>query len=126
MNAQSQLETDLKALGFNTEAVVTAGGQPFVLLPGFIVASGRFEGRQIDLALEAPPNYPHSLGSALHVRAEPALLQPGTHPAGYNVLAGNSALGADWQYWSFNLSAMWQGGLGASLSSIINGVMDRA
>ncbi|PIG95644.1 hypothetical protein [Deinococcus sp. UR1] len=122
MTALAQLEATLKAQGFTTEAVTTAGGQSFVLLPGFPVASGRFEGRVIDLGLEVQPNA--LPGSALHVRADPPLLQSGGHPGGYNILEGQSGLGPAWQYWSFNLAAALQGG--ASLSSIINGVMNRA
>lgn len=122
MTALTQLEAKLKAQGFTTEALTAAGGQSFVLLPGFPVASGRFEGRVIDLGLEVQPNA--LPGSALHVKADPALLQPGPHPHGYNILEGSSALGPAWQYWSFNLAAALQGG--ASLRSIINEVMNRA
>ncbi|GGB79794.1 MULTISPECIES: E2/UBC family protein [Deinococcus] len=122
MTALAQLEATLKAQGFTTEAVMTAGGQSFVLLRGFPVTSGRFEGRVIDLGLEVQPNA--LPGSALHVHADPPLLRPGSHPQGYNIMENQSALGPTWQYWSFNLAAALQSG--ASLSSIINGVLNRA
>jgi hypothetical protein len=125
MSVQAQLEADLKAQGFTTE-VITVGGQPFVLLRDFTVSSGRFEGKIIDLALEVQPSYPQHLAAALHVKAEPKLLPPGRQPNGYNVLEGNSPLGPDWQYWSFNFTDAWRGGRGASLSAIINQVMDNA
>lgn len=124
-SAQAQLEADLRAQGFTTEAA-TAGGQTFVLLRDFTVSSGRFEGKIIDLGLEVQPSYPQHLAAALHVKAEPKLLPPGPQPNGYNILEGYSALGPDWQYWSFNFTDAWRGGQGASLSAIINRVMDNA
>ena len=125
MSAQAQLEADLNAQGFTPEAI-TAGGQPFVLLHGFTVPSGRFEGRSIDIGLEVQPSYPQHLAAALHVKAEPKLLPSGPHSNGYNVLEGRSALGPNWQYWSFDFTSAWQGGRGASLSAIINQVMHNA
>lgn len=125
MSAQAQLEADLNAQGFTTEAI-NAGGQPFVLLHRFTVPFGRFEGRSIEIGLEVQPSYPQHLAAALHVKAEPKLLPPGSQPNGYNVLEGRSSLGPTWQYWSFDFTNAWRGGQGASLSAIINQVMHDA
>lgn len=125
MSAQQTLLADLEAQGCTAEATA-AGGQPFVLLKNFKVQSGQFEGRVIEVGLEVQPSYPQHLASALHIRARPKLLSPGSHPSNYNVLEGNSPLGPEWQYWSFNFAEAWQGGRGASLSAIINGVMHHA
>ena len=125
MSAQETMVADLEAQCYAAEAA-SAGGQPFVLLKGFTVQSGRFEGRVVNIGLEVQPSYPQHLAAALHVRAEPKLLSPGPHSSGYNVLEGNSPLGSAWQYWSFNFTDSWRGRKGASLSAIINGVMHRA
>ena len=121
MEALARLESDLRAQGHTTETALAGG--PFVLLRGFAVCSGRHEGRVVDLGLQVVPSYPHNLPAALHVRADPPLREKG-HTGDFNVI--DSALGPDWQYWSFNLDAVWQGGLGPSLTAIINGVMHHA
>lgn len=122
MEAQARLETDLRAQGHTTEAV-NVGGLLFVLLRGFTVESGRHEGRVIDLGLQVVPSYPQNLSPAIHVKADPILRAKGSD-GHFNVI--DSPLGSDWQYWSFNMDSVWQGGRGPTLTAIINEVMNRA
>ena len=123
--AQSGLVEEFQAQGSSVQTTFSAHGQPFVVLPGFEVISGRFAGRTVDLAVEVQPD--GGVGAALHVRAEPNLLAlgpPGQQTNGYHVI--QSALGPDWQYWSFNLMAMWPSRRAGDLIPIFNGVLDRA
>lgn len=122
MEAQARLEADLRAQGHTTESV-TAGGLPFVLLCDFTVQSGRHEGRVIDLGFQVVHSYPRNLSPAIHVKADPVLRDKGSNGE-FTVM--DSALGTGWQYWSFNMDAVWQGGCGPTLTAIVNEVMNRA
>lgn len=101
-----RLIEDLVALGHErTEKTQGSDGNQFAVIRGFVVPLGRFAGREIDLGLPAPPNYPQGVGSAVHVRATPQLLPDGRVPNVRNVT--QSALGPEWRYWSHNFG--WSG-----------------
>lgn len=102
----SRLVDDLKSLGYeHVESVTATDGAPYAVVRGYVVPIGQFQGRQIDLALPAPPNYPQGVGAAIHVRSDPHLLPDGHVPNKRNVIA--SSLGSEWRYWSHNFG--WTG-----------------
>lgn len=97
---------DLRALGHTgVEKVVGGDGNPFAVLRGYEVPLGRFAGREIDLALPAPPDFPRGVGASIHVRAAPQLLPDGSVAKVRNVT--QSPLGPEWRYWSHNFG--WTG-----------------
>lgn len=97
-----RLRTDLAAIGFHTEPVAANDGTPFVVIGAFEVPCGRFVGRVIDLGLQATPDFPLTIASAIHVRSDPHLLDfADTVPGRRNIV--ESALGPEWRYWSHNL-----------------------
>lgn len=97
-----RLQADLEAIGFRADRVTAPDGTPFVVLRAFEVPVGRFVGRVIDLGLQATPDFPLTVASAIHVRSDPHLLDVvDSVPGKRNITI--SALGADWRYWSHNL-----------------------
>jgi len=93
---------DLSALGYAVDRV-TVGTTVFAVIRGYEVAIGRFAGRIIDLGLQATENFPHSVASAIHVRADPQLYDyKDTVPNVRNIT--QSALGPVWRYWSHNFN----------------------
>lgn len=100
MFGPERLRLDLSELAYEVE-VMTAQGKSFAVIKGYEVLAGRFQGRVIDLGIQAPPDYPHTVGSSIHVKAKPQLLEKSdTLPGVRNIL--DSALGPDWRYWSFS------------------------
>lgn len=95
-----RLVSDLRELGFSqAESFLDPNSTPFGLIKDFEVGAGRFSGRRIDLAIPAPPEYGRLVGSAIHVRSTPHLLdKPDTLPGVRNIT--DSSLGSDWRYWS--------------------------
>ena len=122
MFGPARLEQDLRDLGFEVE-MMTARGQAFAVIRNYEVQAGRFQGRTIDLGLPAPPNFPQTVGSAIHVRAAPQFVdKQDTKPGVRNIL--DSPLGPEWRYWSLNFG---QGDHSTRrLLSQINGVFARA
>lgn len=122
MFGPERLKQDLEALEFDVD-MVTAGGQPFAVIKNYTVQTGQFEGRVIDLGIPAPPNFPQTVGAAIHVKADPHLFDYAhTVPGIRNII--ESPLGREWRYWSLNFG---QGDHSARrLISQINGVFDRA
>ena len=97
-----RLLADLTAIGFSAEVVTAPDGTPFVVIPSFEVPIGRFAGRIIDLGLQATPDFPLTVASAVHVRSDPHVLDiSDTVKEKRNIT--NSALGPEWRYWSHNL-----------------------
>jgi hypothetical protein len=115
---------DLTVLGFSVVAR-SVSSHHFAIVESFEVATGRFAGRVIQLGLPAPSNYPHSVGSAIHVAVDPQLLDTcDTVPGVRNVIA--SPLGHEWRYWSFNFN--WNPAEGRSTGRLIrqvHGIFDR-
>lgn len=123
MYGLARLAAELRELGYEVEEV-TGGGAQFAVFRGFTVPCGRFHGRVIDLGIQAPPDYPRSVASAIHVRAKPPLFDYGdTQPGVRNITT--SALGGEWRYWSYNFG--WRGDRTARrLMSLIHGVFANA
>ena len=101
MYGAERLLADLKALGFNATAVAAPDGTPFVVITRFVVRCGRFIDREIDLGLQATPDFPRTVASAIHVRATPQLfVESDSVPNVRNITT--SVLGSEWRYWSHN------------------------
>jgi hypothetical protein len=94
-----RLMSELKDLGHNPEIVKDSSGLNYALLKGFIIPAGRFEGRAIDLAIPAPNDYGQVVGSSIHIRSTPILMDTQNVAGVRNITASN--LGPDWRYWSF-------------------------
>ena len=94
----ARLVTDLHELGFvDAEPLNDPNGTPFGLIKDFEVGAGRFPGKKIDLAIPAPAEYGRLVGSAIHVRSIPHLLdKPDTVPGVKNIT--DSSLGLEWRY----------------------------
>lgn len=97
-----RLRADITAIGFLAERVAAPNGTAFVVIRDFEVPVGRFVGRVIDLGLQATPDFPLTVASAIHVRSEPHLLDISDTVAGKRNIK-QSALGPEWRYWSHNL-----------------------
>lgn len=92
---------DLQSLGFKVERVSLNDGSIFAVLPTFFIEAGKFEARIIELGLQATADFPRSVASAIHVKANPQLYETtDTVPDVRNITA--SALGSEWRYWSRN------------------------
>src|SRR2546423_1846660 len=101
MYGPARLLADLRALGYDAEELKAPDGTPFVVIRRFVVPCGRFAERRIDLALQATPDFPRTVASAIHVRAKPQLFETtDSQPNVRNIT--NSALGSEWRYWSRN------------------------
>ena len=111
---------ELRALGFDVREVTASGGEKFAVVEQFTIPVGRFAGRVIELGLQATPDFPRTVASAIHVSANPKLYATGDSvPNVRNIQP--SVLGDEWQYWSHNFG--WQGERSARhLLSQINGI----
>jgi E2/UBC family protein E len=97
---------DLGVLGLKADLFEDPQKNVFVIVQGYLIELGRFAGRVIDLGLLVPANYPQGVGSCIHVKAAPQLLDvTDTVPNVRNVTA--SSLGQEWRYWSKNFG--WNG-----------------
>lgn len=101
-----RLCADLSALGLTVVTIPAADGSIFVVTRDFEVSCGRFIGRVIDLGVQATPDFPRTVASAIHVKATPQLYDYGDTVPGTRNIA-RSALGLDWRYWSHNFG--WNG-----------------
>jgi hypothetical protein len=98
-----RLIADLGAAGHHEVEKAEAGGNTYVIIRNYTVMLGRFDGRLIDLGILVPPDYPRTMSAAVHVRANPQLIEKDqTVPNVRNIT--DSALGAEWRYWSKNFS----------------------
>jgi hypothetical protein len=102
----TRLLAEIRALGHEAELVTGTKGHPFVVIDPFEVSLGRFAGRTIGLGLQATPDFPRTVASAIHVRSAPHLLEcQDSVPKVRNIQP--SELGAAWRYWSKNFG--WTG-----------------
>ena len=87
---------ELVALGYKpTEK--TIADRTFLVLP-YSVATGKFVGQDLQLALEVPPGFPSIPPGGPHISPELLpLTSGGVHPSGG---IHGSPLGNGWQYWS--------------------------
>jgi hypothetical protein len=99
MYGLDRLVADLIAMGYPVTPT-RVGDLAFAVIGAYSVEFGRFAGRVIDLGVPAPPNYPLAVGSSIHVRATPQLLEYENVPNVRNIIA--SPLGPEWRYWSHN------------------------
>ncbi|MFT3693982.1 MAG: hypothetical protein QM831_12635 [Kofleriaceae bacterium] len=96
-----RLVADLVALGHEATLMILPAGEQFVVLPRYMVELGRFAGRNIELGLQATADFPRTVSSAIHVKAEPHLLDfSDSVPNVRNIQP--SVLGQAWRYWSHN------------------------
>jgi hypothetical protein len=101
-----RLLADLLELGHRAEKVTAANDQIFVVIRNYAIALGKFAGREIDLGLQATADFPKTVASAIHVRANPQLYEKADSvPNARNIT--DSALGSEWRYWSNNFG--WSG-----------------
>lgn len=106
MYGPARLAEDLRSIGHKVDEVRAPDGTAFVVLRPFEIECGRFVGRVIELGLQGTADFPRSVAAAIHVRAEPQLLEfSDSIPNVRNIT--RSALGPDWRYWSHNFG--WQG-----------------
>jgi E2/UBC family protein E len=124
MYGPARLVIDLQELGYPAEETQVPDGTRFVIIHRYEVPCGRFTGRVIDLGILATADFPRSVASAIHVRANPQLFDYGdTQPNVRNITG--SVLGAEWRYWSHNFG--WQGEKSARrLMSQVNGIFANA
>jgi hypothetical protein len=98
-----RLIADLNAAGHHEVEKAEAGGHTYVIIRNYTVMLGQFDGRLIDLGILVPPDYPRTMSAAVHVRANPQLIEKDqTVPNVRNIT--DSALGVEWRYWSKNFS----------------------
>lgn len=94
--------SDLLLLGFSDVKLVRVGnGNVFAIIYGYQILLGKFTGRVIDLGIPATADFPRSIGSSIHIKANPQLFEKhDTIPGVRNII--DSPLGPDWRYWSKN------------------------
>jgi hypothetical protein len=124
MHGPARLKGELESLGYDVQELRAPDGTPFVVINGFVVPGGRFGNRVIDLAIQATPDFPRTVASAIHVRSNPQLFEySDSLPSVRNIVV--SALGPDWRYWSHNFG--WQEERSARrLLSQVNGIFSNA
>ncbi len=123
MFGPQRLFADLREIG-HVVLEIEAGAEQFAVIPEFVVPCGRFVARIIDLGLQATNDFPRTVASAIHVRADPQLFDyADTQPKVRNIT--KSALGPAWRYWSHNFN--WKEERTARrLLSQINGIFAHA
>lgn len=90
-----QLIEGLRARGYAVESQPRqVGGQAFAVISPYPIEVGQHAGREISLAIPAPPDYPLTPPGGIHV--SPHLIPVGTR----NVHQSPLGNGSDWQYWS--------------------------
>jgi hypothetical protein len=121
-----RLVAELDGLGHAVEKLSLNGGIIFVIIRDYEIQVGRFMGRVIDLGFQATSDFPRSVHSSIHVRADPQLLEKtDTIPNVRNIV--DSPLGPEWRYWSNNFG--WSSNEERSarrLISQINTIFERA
>ena len=94
-----KLISGLAELGFEAQ-LVEAGDNRFAVFP-YDVPIGRFAGRSIKVGVLATPDFPRTVASAIHVNANPQLLEKSDSVSDVRNIQ-DSPLGAEWRYWSHN------------------------
>lgn len=98
-----RLISELNELGYEAELVTGSDNQLYAVIRDYEIPLGKFVGKIIDLGFLATPNFPQSVGSSVHVRANPQLYEKtDTIPDVRNII--DSALGNKWRYWSKNFN----------------------
>ncbi len=116
---------DLIALNFSAEKT-TVNGTEFIILPSYEISIGKFLGRVIDLGLQCTPDFPRSVHSSIHVKADPQLFEKTDTLANVRNI-NDSGLGQGWLYWSINFNWNSQNEKTARrLLSQLNTIFERA
>ncbi len=95
----NRLLADLLEQGYDAK-IREAEGNKFVVI-AYDVPIGRFVDRKIELGILSTPDYPRTVASAIHVKAEPQLLEKSDSQQNVRNIQ-DSALGTEWRYWSHN------------------------
>lgn len=123
MYGPTRLLTELQELGYSAE-IVRCGDIDFAILRNYKIDLGRFADRTIDLGLPATQDFPRTVGSSMHVRADPQLLEYQNVANVMNIT--QSPLGTEWRYWSHNFN--WAGECHRSAARLlykVNAIFDR-
>ena len=115
---------ELTHLGHQPELIVASDKNKYAVIRDYEIPLGQFHERTIDLGMLATNDFPISVTSAIHIRAEPQLYEKtDTAQNVRNIL--DSVLGFDWLYWSINFN--WEKGYSTRrLMSKINTVFQNA
>lgn len=115
---------ELIELGYKPELIVASDNNKYTILSGYEVLLGKFIGKKIDLGMLATNDFPMSVTSAIHVRANPQLFDKKDTVNNVRNIT-DSVLGPEWRYWSINFN--WQKGASTRrLMSKINTVFQNA
>ena len=106
MYGVKRLQKDLEDMNYSVEVLTGSDTQLYVIIRDYEIELGRFTGQVIDLGIMAMTNYPQGVPSAVHVLANPQLIEITENiPNVRNIQA--SPLGSEWRYWSKNFN--WDG-----------------
>lgn len=109
-----RLIKDLQEAGLSVSGPASSGGYDFVVVQNYSINKGRFSGEVIDIALQAPSDYPITAPSGLFVSKK--LIPAGLLNVHDWSHMTNSLPSADWLYWSRPLPAnMWKQSQGGTL-----------
>ncbi|RII28481.1 MAG: hypothetical protein CXR31_00945 [Geobacter sp.] len=106
MYGPDRLIKELLDLGYEVEKVAVANDKFFGVIKRYEVPVGRFQGKTIDLGIQATIDFPRTVASAIHVLASPQLYEKTDSIQGVRNIT-DSVLGPEWRYWSRNFG--WQG-----------------
>lgn len=102
MYGAKRLTKDLEGLGYIVEEKDVLNIS-YVVIPEYEVEVGRFQGRIIDLGIQATNDFPRTTASSIHVKARPQLFEKNdTQQNVRNII--DSPLGSEWLYWSHNFN----------------------
>ena len=110
-----KLIAGLHELGMNPERVEVPGCT-FAVIREYLVEAGRFDGKVVDLGLQCTADFPMTVHSSIHVKANPHLFPFGNIQNVRNIQP--SLLGPEWQYWSKNFNWRNDGTVRRLLSQI--------
>jgi hypothetical protein len=68
-----QLLSELSELGLKAELLQDSDGNSYAVISAFEIQLGRFANRIIGLGILATPDFPCTVASAIHIKAEPQL-----------------------------------------------------
>jgi hypothetical protein len=113
---------DMVDIGYSPENKIGSDNQNYAVFRDFEIQTGRFQGRIIDLGIPVPNDYPRLIGSSIHIKTNPQLIDYCHIPNVVNVI--QSALGTEWRYWSFSLQ-IYPENTAQNLMSQIHGIFQR-
>lgn len=105
MYGPDRLIQELLDLGYEIEKVVV-NECTFAVIKQYEVPIGRFQGKVIELGIQGTADFPRTTAAAIHVYANPQLFDKSDSQPGKRNIT-DSALGAEWRYWSHNFG--WRG-----------------